>query len=121
MRQTKVPHLSYVGDSIVGEECNIGAGTITANLRFDDKIVKITIKGRAVDSKRKKLGVIMGDRVKTGIHTSIMPGVRIGSGSVIGAGALVTSDVGSGEKIIVKQSFVRRVSKPNRSHEHSKI
>jgi bifunctional UDP-N-acetylglucosamine pyrophosphorylase/glucosamine-1-phosphate N-acetyltransferase len=121
MRQTKVPHLSYVGDSIVGEECNLGAGTITANLRFDDKTVKITIKGRTVDSKRKKLGAIMGDRVKTGIHTSIMPGVRIGSGSVIGAGALVNSDVGSEERIIVKQSFVRRVSKPHRSHEHSNI
>jgi bifunctional UDP-N-acetylglucosamine pyrophosphorylase/glucosamine-1-phosphate N-acetyltransferase len=118
MRQTKVPHLSYVGDSIVGEECNLGAGTITANLRFDEKTIKITIKGRTVDTKRKKLGVIMGDRVKTGIHTSIMPGVRIGSESLIGAGAVVSSDVGSGERLILKQSFVRRVSKPNVSHEH---
>jgi len=115
MRQTKVPHLSYVGDSIVGEECNLGAGTITANLRFDEKTIRITIKGRTVDTKRKKLGVIMGDRVKTGIHTSIMPGVRIGSGSLIGAGAVVNSDVASGERLIVKQSLVRRLAKPNRS------
>ena len=121
MRQTKVPHLSYIGDSIIGEECNLGAGTITANLRFDEKTIKITIKGRTVDTKRKKLGVIMGDRVKTGIHTSIMPGVRIGSGSLIGAGAVVNSDVGSGERIIVKQGFVRRASKSSHSHEHGKI
>jgi len=119
MQQTKVPHLSYVGDSIVGEECNLGAGTITANLRFDEKTIKITIKGRTVDTKMKKLGVIMGDRVKTGIHTSIMPGVRIGSGSLIGAGTVVNSDVGSGERILLKQRFVRRVSKSNGSDKHS--
>ena len=44
----------------------------------------------------KKLGVIMGDRVKTGIHTSIMPGIRIGSASVIGPGTVVNRDVRSG-------------------------
>ncbi|MEO2116865.1 MAG: bifunctional UDP-N-acetylglucosamine diphosphorylase/glucosamine-1-phosphate N-acetyltransferase GlmU, partial [Methanocaldococcus sp.] len=37
MKNTKIPHLSYVGDSIIGENCNFGCNTITANLRFDDK------------------------------------------------------------------------------------
>src|SRR5439155_747444 len=40
MRNTKIPHLSYVGDSILGEGCSLGAGTITANLRFDEAQIK---------------------------------------------------------------------------------
>jgi len=95
MQATKIPHLSYIGDSIIGEECNLGAGTITANLRFDERTIKVTIKGKRVDTKRKKLGVIMGNQVKTGIHTSIMPGVRIGSASIIGPGTIVKRDVRS--------------------------
>jgi len=108
MRHTKVPHLSYIGDSIIGEECNLGACTITANLRFDEKTIRIMIKGKRVETKRTKLGAIIGDRVKTGIHTSIMPGVRIGSEAIIGPGAVIDNDVHSREKIVVKQSFLRR-------------
>ena len=94
MRGTKIPHLSYVGDSIIGENCNFGCNTITANLRFDDKPVKVNIKGKVVESVRK-LGVIMGDNVKTGVQVSFMPGVKVGSGSWIGANLLVDKDVES--------------------------
>jgi hypothetical protein len=69
---THIGHLSYVGDSIIGENCNFGAGTITANLRFDKKNIKVKIKDRVVDSSRTKLGVIMGDNVQTGIGTRLM-------------------------------------------------
>ncbi len=86
-------HLSYVGDSIIGHGCNLGAGTITANLRFDDTAVKVTIKGERLSSDRRKLGVIMGDNVKTGINVSILPGVSISSGSWINAHELVSRDV----------------------------
>lgn len=107
MRGTKIPHLSYIGDSIIGEECNLGAGTITANLRFDEGTVKMVVKNKIVDTKRKKLGAIIGDRVKTGIHTSLMPGVRLGSGSLVGAGAIVFKDIRSREKVIVRSKFIR--------------
>jgi len=92
MRGTKIPHLSYVGDSIIGENCNFGCNTITANLRFDDKPVKVSIKGKVVESVRK-LGVIMGDNVKTGVQVSFMPGVKVGSNSWIGPNLLVDRDV----------------------------
>ena len=92
MRGTKIPHLSYVGDSIIGENCNFGCNTITANLRFDDKPVKVNIKGKVVESVRK-LGVIMGDNVKTGVQVSFMPGVKVGSNSWIGPNLLVDRDV----------------------------
>ena len=95
MKNTKIPHLSYVGDSIIGESCSFGAGTITANLRFDEGEVRMKVRGALVSSRRKKLGAIIGDSVKTGINVSIFPGVRIGLGAWIGPGAVVDRDVAS--------------------------
>jgi len=105
MRNTKVPHLSYMGDSIIGENCNMGCNTITANLRFDDKPVKINIKGEVVQSVRK-LGVIMGDNVKTGIQVSFMPGVKIGSNCWIGANCLIDKDINSNSFVYKKEEKI---------------
>jgi bifunctional UDP-N-acetylglucosamine pyrophosphorylase/glucosamine-1-phosphate N-acetyltransferase len=80
MENTNIGHLSYVGDSVVGSGCNFGAGTIVANLRHDDKNVQSYVNGKKIDSCRRKLGVIMGDDVKTGINTTIYPGTVIESG-----------------------------------------
>ena len=78
MDNTKIPHLSYVGDSVIGENCNLGAGTKVANVRHDNKNVKVLVKGEVCDSGKKKLGVFMGDYTKTGINTSIYPGMILG-------------------------------------------
>ncbi len=80
MNGSKIGHLSYVGDSIIGENCNFGAGTVCSNLRHDRGSIKSFIKGERVDSGRRKLGVIMGDDVMTGINTSIYPGTVITTG-----------------------------------------
>ena len=80
MSNSKIGHLSYVGDSVIGEGCNFGAGTICSNLRHDKRNIKSFIKGERVDSGRRKLGVIMGDNVMTGINTSIYPGTVIQPG-----------------------------------------
>ncbi len=91
---TKVPHLSYVGDSVLGANVNLGAGTITANLRFDHGHVKSTINGsqksgisgtsksgdfdgKRMDTGRRKFGCVIGDGAQTGINVSIMPGVKM--------------------------------------------
>jgi len=95
MKNAKIPHLSYVGDSILGEGCSLGAGTITANLRFDEAQIKSKLRGSWVRSGRKKLGAIFGDGAKTGINVSTFPGVRIGRGAWIGPGAIVDHDVPS--------------------------
>jgi len=108
MNGTKVPHLSYVGDSIIGENCNLGAGTITANIRFDEATLKMRVKGRLHDTQRVKLGVIMGDRVQTGINVSILPGVRIGSGSWLGPGTTISRDVPSDLMLLAKQTCVKK-------------
>ena len=80
MENTHVGHLSYVGDSVIGRKCNFGAGTKVANLRHDGKNIKVMLKGRIIDSGRRKLGVIMGDDVHTGINTSINIGVMMEKG-----------------------------------------
>jgi len=114
MNGTKIPHLSYVGDSIIGENCNLGAGTITANIRFDEKTLKMRVKGRLQDSGRKKMGVIMGDKVQTGINVSILPGVRVGSGSWLGPGVIISKDVPSGQLLLARQTYLRkRMGKKN--------
>jgi len=93
MEHAHAAHLAYIGDSVVGEHVNLGAGTVLANLRFDNKTVKVTIKGRRVDSGRRKLGALIGGYVKTGINVSIMPGVKIGSHAIIYPGVTVYRDV----------------------------
>lgn len=89
---THAAHLSYVGDSVLGQSCNLGAGTITANLRHDNSNVKVSVKNVRIDSGRRKLGVIMGDNVKTGISVSILPGIKIDADIWINAGQVVSKD-----------------------------
>ena len=101
MDRSNVPHLNYVADSVIAENCNLGAGTKIANLRFDNANVRVTIKGERIDSGRRKLGAVIGYNVKTGINVSIYPGVKIGSDSWIDAGVVVRRDVEG-------KSFIRK-------------
>ena len=86
MKGTKIPHHNYIGDSVIGEDCNFGSGTKIANLRLDKE--EITVAG--IDTKRHKLGAIIGDGVETGINASINTGSVIGNNTVIGPGAIVS-------------------------------
>jgi len=95
MDESKIGHLSYVGDSIVGMRCNFGAGTTVANLRFDEKHIKLG----GADTGRRKLGVIMGDDVRTGINSMINVGTSIGPGSTLGVGALAAGVYPPGSRI----------------------
>ena len=103
MDHSNAPHLNYVGDSIVGENSNLGAGTITANLRHDRGNIKVEIKGKLEDSGRHKLGAIIGHGVKTGINVSIYPGRKIGSGSLVGPGVVVDRNVPPKTLVVLKQ------------------
>ncbi len=89
MDGTHVGHLSYVGDSILGERVNFGAGTKVANLRHDGRNVKVTIEGKRYDTGRRKMGVIVGDDVHTGINTSLNVGVVLAAGSGTAPGQVV--------------------------------
>lgn len=89
---TNVGHLSYVGDSILGEKVNFGAGTITSNLRHDGGAHRSPVAGRMVDTGRRKLGAIVGDGVHTGIHTTLYPGRKLWPLTSTLPGAIVDKD-----------------------------
>lgn len=93
MDGSKIPHQNYVGDSIIGSNCNLGAGTKIANLRFDKKNIEVYLNGKKIDTGRKKLGVIMGDNVQTGINAMINVGTIIGNNAFIGMGALAKGEI----------------------------
>jgi len=106
MDGTHIGHLSYVGDSIIGEKCNFGAGTITANLRLDNGHIKMMIKDKVVDTGRRKLGVVMGDNVKTGIKSLFMPGIKVGANTWVGVNLLVERDLPANSIAQLKQNCV---------------
>ncbi len=103
MDGTNVSHLSYVGDSVIGRNVNFGAGTITANLRHDGRNIRATLKGKRVDSGRRKLGVIVGDDVRFGIGTSIGPGVIVHQGARTTMGVIVSRDIPPYTMVIAEQ------------------
>lgn len=95
MGGTKIPHLNYVGDSIVGRRCNFGAGTKIANLRHDHGTVRVA----GHDTRKIKFGAIVGDHVSIGINCSINTGSVIGSNSWFGPGVLIDGTYGDGSII----------------------
>jgi bifunctional UDP-N-acetylglucosamine pyrophosphorylase/glucosamine-1-phosphate N-acetyltransferase len=108
MDHVHIGHLSYIGDSIIGENCNIAAGSITANYRLDEGTVKMMVKDNVVDTGRRKLGVVLGDNVKTGINTLFMPGVKVGNDSWIGPNVLVQRDLPPKSIVLLKQETEQR-------------
>ncbi|MDH5447827.1 MAG: sugar phosphate nucleotidyltransferase [Candidatus Bathyarchaeota archaeon] len=108
MDKTHIGHLSYIGDSIIGENCNFGAGTTIANYRLDGRSVKMKVKDKVLDTGRRKLGVVLGDDVKTGINALFMPGVKVGNNCWIGPNVVVYRDVPPNTIIMFKQEQGQR-------------
>jgi UDP-N-acetylglucosamine diphosphorylase/glucosamine-1-phosphate N-acetyltransferase len=96
MSDTKIPHFNYIGDSIIGSNCNFGAGTKIANLRHDHATIRVA--GR--DSRKKKFGAIVGDEVQFGINCSINVGAVIGTGAKFAPGSYIDGLIG-------ENSFIR--------------
>lgn len=97
-------HMNYVGDSILSDYCSFGAGAVTANLRFDEKNIKMRINEAEIDSGRDKLGVIMADNSKTGVNVCLMPGVRVGPHSIVGPNVCLYNDLGPNKIILQDKS-----------------
>ncbi len=93
MKDSDIPYNNYVGDSIIGENCNLGAGTKVANIRLNDKKIEVFLRGKKIDTGRRRLGVIMGHNVKTGINSVIDVGTVIGENAFIGPGTKIRGTV----------------------------
>lgn len=70
----KAAHFNYVGDSIIGCDCNLGAGTKLANLKMNHSPIKLRFEGAKIDTHLKKLGAILGNRAQTGCNSVTNPG-----------------------------------------------
>lgn len=86
-------HMSYIGDSIIGNRCSFGAGTVLSNLRFDEKSIWVKMDGKFLDTGLSKFGAIIGSNCKTGVNANVMPGRRIGSNSIVGSHVCLTEDL----------------------------
>ena len=88
---SKVPHLSYIGDTEMMEDVNIGAGTITCN--FDGK---------------QKHKTVIGARAFIGSNVNLVAPVKVGRGAKIGAGSTITEDVPDGALAIARERQVNK-------------
>jgi len=105
-------HSNYVGDSIIADRCLLGDKSLTANLRLDKKMIKVSVNNTLLDTGRIKLGAIMGEDSCIGVGAMIMPGVKIGPRSVVGPGVVLYSDAEPNSRIYVKQEYeIRRTNK----------
>lgn len=91
-------HTNYVGDTVMGNDVSFGAGAICANLRLDEK--EIISSGEKTG--RNKLGPILGDHIRVGVQTSLMPGIRVGSNSMITSGLVIAQDIDAGQFVTGK-------------------
>lgn len=75
----RAPHLNYVGDSILGRNVNLGAGTVLSNFRHDGAEIAIPRGGEKIATGRRKLGALLGDGVATGCNSVLNPGTLVGA------------------------------------------
>ena len=87
----KAPHQAYVGDSVLGRDVNLGAGTICSNVKNIGREVSFRVGSETVHTGLRKFGAVLGDGCKTGCNTVLNPGVLLGPGSVTYPNATVRS------------------------------
>lgn len=78
-----IGRLSFVGDSVIGENADIGSGVVTFNENLDATPVSVEVRGEAVSSGLKKLGALVGDDVKVGGGNTVAAGTVLPAGTVI--------------------------------------
>ena len=83
-----VSHFSYVGDSIVGRDVNLGAGVILSNYRLDGQAIKVRVAGTLVETGLRKFGAMVGDKASIGCNAVINPGSLIAKGAKILPGTI---------------------------------
>lgn len=81
MNHSNAPHFTYLGDSILGSNVNLGAGVKCANFRLDGKPIRLSFGSEpSIDTEMRKLGAIIGDGTQLGCNVVTNPGSLIGQG-----------------------------------------
>jgi len=98
-------HSNYIGDSIVDDNCSLGAGTVLANFRLDERNIQIKVGDSLVDTGYDKLGAIMGRDCRIGVNASLMPGVRVGPDSFVGPQVCLRQDLGANKRALLESRY----------------
>jgi bifunctional UDP-N-acetylglucosamine pyrophosphorylase/glucosamine-1-phosphate N-acetyltransferase len=95
-------HSNYIGDSIVDDNCSLGAGTVLANFRLDEGNIQIKVGDSLVDTGYDKLGAVMGRGSRIGVNASLMPGVRVGSNCFVGPQVCLSQDLEANKMVLLE-------------------
>ena len=98
-------HSNYIGDSIVDDNCSLGAGTILANFRLDEGNIQIKVGDNLVDTGYDKLGAILGRGCRIGVNANLMPGVRVGPDSFVGPQVCLREDVDANKRVLLEPRY----------------
>lgn len=98
-------HSNYVGDSIVDNDCSLGAGAVLANFRLDEGNVQVKVGDSLVDTGYDKLGAIVGQGCRIGVNASLMPGVRVGPNSFVGPQVCLRQDLEANKVILLDSHY----------------
>jgi NDP-sugar pyrophosphorylase family protein len=94
----KAPHFNYVGDSVLGKDVNLGAGTKLSNLRNDGGEVHLRHQGDRIPSGLRKFGALLGEGAALGCNSVTNPGVVLGCNNVVWPNVTVTGVHGPGSQ-----------------------
>lgn len=116
-------HGNYIGDSVLVDDISMGGGARLANLRLDDGEIFSTVKNVRIATGKNKLGAMIGEHVRIGVNTSVMPGIKIGGNTMIGSGIVLDQDIPEGSFVSpIRNSFIitANTKKDNVSREEFK-
>ncbi|MFX1299836.1 MAG: bifunctional sugar-1-phosphate nucleotidylyltransferase/acetyltransferase [Promethearchaeota archaeon] len=108
MPGSRVGHLAFVGDSILGYEVDIGASVVLSNYRFDGAEVQVMLRGQLASTHTDKFGAVVGDTAKIGCGAVVLPGRTIGYNSWIDPAIVVKTDVADNIHLQLKQEYLEK-------------
>jgi UDP-N-acetylglucosamine diphosphorylase/glucosamine-1-phosphate N-acetyltransferase len=98
-------HSNYIGDSIVDDDCSLGAGTVLANFRLDEGNIQIKVGDSLINTGYDKLGAIVGQGCRIGVNASLMPGVRVGANSFVEPQVCLRQDLGANKMALLEPRY----------------
>jgi bifunctional UDP-N-acetylglucosamine pyrophosphorylase/glucosamine-1-phosphate N-acetyltransferase len=112
MPGSRIGHLAFVGDSVLGYDVDIGAGVVVSNYRFDGAEVQVTLNNQLVSTHTDKFGAVIGDASKIGCNVVVLPGRTIGHNSWVDPSIVVQRDVPDNTHLHLEQSLVAEKRQP---------
>lgn len=107
--EAKIPHFNYIGDSIIGYKAHFGAGAVTSNIKSDESAIKIRMNNNTYETKKRKLGSLVGDFVEIGCNCVLTPGVIIGSNTNVYPLVMVRGEIGKNKIVKNMDNIIEKV------------